>query len=141
MNIRSVLEDEAMETSAASIEIELSGWLVIISDDLYILDEDLPEDYKQAPKIRLTDRGIIYAVRGAILPLGGGESFVFHRAKIFGLLHMGGSPEIIVSSLFIQERASDEFVAVEITAEAINAAKARYEAALSFDFFKEMGDT
>lgn len=129
-----------MTTIAAGSKIELDGWLVIIGDDLYILDEDLPEDYKQASKIKLTDRDIVYAVRGAVLPLGGGESFVFHKAKIVGVLNMEISPEIIVFSLSIQERDSNEYVAVDITAEAINAGKARYEAALNFDFFKEMGD-
>jgi hypothetical protein len=140
MNVRRVLEDEAIATSAASAEIELSGWIVIMNDDLYILDDDLPEDYKQAPKIRLTDRDIIYAIRGEILPLGGGESFVFHKAKVIGVMHKGISPEIIASSLCVQERGSNEFVAVDITAPAISAGKARYESALNFNFFKEMGD-
>jgi hypothetical protein len=141
MNVRSALESAEMATNAENAEIELNGWIVIIDDDLYIIDEDFPEDYKQASKIRLADRGIIYALCGAILPLGGGESFVFHRAKVVGVLQMKIPLEVIVTSLFIQERGSHEYVAVDITAEAINAGKARYEAALNFDFFKEMGDT
>lgn len=141
MNVRDVLKSAALKNNAASTEVELSGWMVIIDDDLYILEDNLPEDYRQASKLRLSDRGIVYAVRRAILPLGGGHSFVFHKAKVVGVLQMEISPEIIVSSLSIQERGSDEYVVVDITAEAISAAKARYEAALNFDFFKEMGDT
>jgi hypothetical protein len=139
MNVRTALED-MIAISDLKEEVEIDGWLVIIGDDLYILDQDLPEDYKKAPKIKITDKDIIYALCEAILPLGGGESFVFHKAKIIGNLKVGSIPEITVSSLFIQERGSDEFMFVDVATEAIKAAKARYEATLSFDFFREMGD-
>jgi hypothetical protein len=141
MNVRRVFEDATKAAITANIQVELSGWLVIIDGDLYLLEEELPEDYKQAFKIKLSDREIIYAVRQTILPLGGGESFIFHRAKVTGLLNMGLSPEIAAKTLCIQEHGHDEFVAVDITQNAISAGKARYEAALNFDFFKEMGDT
>lgn len=140
MDVRSVLEGAAKPANVESVHVELSGWLVIIGDDLYMLDDDLPDNYEQAPKIKLADWNIVYAVRQAILPLGGGESFVFHRAKVSGLLNMEIPPQVIVSSLYIQERGQDEFVAVDITQNAISAGKARYKAALNFDFFKEMGD-
>lgn len=140
MNIRSIVEGAAKIINVESVHVELDGWLVIIGDALYVLDEELPDDYKQAQRIKLTDWNIVYAVRQAILPLGGGESFVFHRAKVIGLLNMEIPPEVIASSLYIQEHGQDEFVAVDITQNAIDAGKARYEAALNFDFFKEMGD-
>lgn len=140
MNVRSVFDRAMNAHDTASFDIELSGWLVIIDGDLYLLDEDLPEDYKQAIKIKLSDRDIVYAVRQAILPLGGGESFVFHKAKVTGLLHLGTPPEIVARSLYIQERGHDEFMAVDITQNAISVGKTRYESAMNFDFFKEMGD-
>lgn len=139
MDVRCVFEITKKSLITASAQVELSGWLVIINGDLYLLEENLPKDYKQAVKLRLTDKDIIYAVRQTILPLGGGESFVFHRAKIVGLLNME-TPEILAKSLCVQERGHDEFVAVDITQNAIAAGKMRYEAALSFDFFKEMDD-
>lgn len=141
MNVCDVLRSATMAASVEAGEIEVSGWMVVIGDDLYILDEDFPEDYRRAPKLRVVERDVIYAVRRAILPLGGGESFVFHRVRVIGQLRVEIDPEITVSSLFIQERGSDDFISVDVTAESVKADKARYEAALNFDFFKEMGDT
>lgn len=141
MDVRKFFDDLTNSRNMAGVQIELSGWLVIIDDDLYLLEEKLPEDYKQAEKIKLSDRNIIYAVRQAILPLGGGESFVFHKAKVIGLLHTGISPEIIAISLYVLERGHEEMVSVDITPDTVSAAKTRYQAALDFDFFKEMGDT
>lgn len=140
MDVRKFLEDVS-KCSAADSEIVLDGWLVIIDDSLYLLEEELPSDYKQAAKVRISDRRVIYAIRQAILPLGGGESFVFHRAKMIGLVIVGSSPEIIATSLYIQERGHAELAVVDITPAALDAAKTRYEAAINFDFFKEMGDT
>jgi hypothetical protein len=140
MDVRKFLEDVS-KCSAADSEIVLDGWLVIIDDSLYLLEEELPSDYKQAAKVRISDRRVIYAIRQAILPLGGGESFVFHRAKVIGLVIVGSSPEIIATSLYIQERGHAELAVVDITPAALDAAKTRYEAAINFDFFKEMGDT
>lgn len=141
MNVRRVFEDATKAAITANFQVELSGWLVIIDGDLYLLEEELPEDYKKALKIKLSDREIIYAVRQTILPLGGGESFVFHRAKVTGLLNIGLFPEIAAKTLCVQERGHDEFVAVDITESAISAGKARYTVELNFDFFKEMADT
>lgn len=140
MDVRNLFEKTIKTTSSEKVQIELTGWMVIIDEDLYLLEEELPEDYKQAMKIKLSDNDLIYAVRQAILPLGGGESFVFHRAKVIGCLHMGTSPEIAATNLYIQERGQDKLVEVDITPNAISTGKARYQAALNFDFFKEMGD-
>lgn len=136
MNVRNALEKNLEH----STEQELSGWLVIIDGDLYLLEENPQEDYKQSKKIKISDRSIMYAIRQTILPLGGGESFVFHKAKVIGLFHMKPSPEIVVKNLYIQERGQSEMIAVDITQNAINHGKERYEAALNFDFFKEMDD-
>lgn len=140
MDVRKFFESVATTRNTADVQIELSGWLVIIDDDLYLLEEELPDDYKQAMKIRISDRNIVYAVRQAILPLGGGESFVFHKAKVVGLLHSGVSTEITATNLYIQERGHDELAAVDITPDGLSIAKTRYTEALNFDFFKEMGD-
>lgn len=141
MNIRNVLETATKAQSASRFEVELEGWLVVINDELYLLEEELPEDYKQAVKIKISDRNIIYPVRQAILPLGGGESFVFHKAKVNGFLTVEVPVEIVVKNLRIQERGELVFLPIDITQNAIAAAKACYESALNFDFFKEMGDT
>ena len=140
MDVREFLENVS-KRSAADSQIELDGWLVIVDGDLYLLEEELPSDYKQAAKVKISDRNLIYTIRQAILPLGGGESFVFHPAKVIGLLVAGSSPELIATSLYIQERGHVELAIVDITPAALDAAKTRYEAAINFDFFKEMGDT
>ena len=140
MDVRKFLEDVS-KRSAADFQIELDGWLLIIDGGLYLLEENLPSDYKQAAKVKISDRNVIYALRQAILPLGGGESFVFHKAKVIGLLIAGEAPEIVATSLYIQERGHAELAVVDITPAALGAAKARYEAAINFDFFKEMGDS
>lgn len=140
MDVRSALDKSPNEATAISAEQELSGWLVIIDNELYLLEENLCEDYKQSLKIKLSDRNIIYAIRQKILPLGGGESFVFHKAKVTGFLQFGVSPEIVARSLYIQERGHDDMIAIDITQNAISNGKKQYEAALKFDFFKEMGD-
>lgn len=140
MDVRSALDKSPNEATAISAEQELSGWLVIIDNELYLLEENLCEDYKQSLKIKLSDRNIIYAIRQKILPLGGGESFVFHKAKVTGFLQFGVSPEIVARSLYIQERGHDDMIAIDITQNAICNGKKQYEAALKFDFFKEMGD-
>lgn len=140
MDVRSALDKSPNEATAISAEQELSGWLVIIDNELYLLEENLCEDYKQSLKIKLSDRNIIYAIRQKILPLGGGESFIFHKAKVTGFLQFGVSPEIVARSLYIQERGHDDMIAIDITQNAISNGKKQYEAALKFDFFKEMGD-
>lgn len=141
MDVRDFFESATKVPNVADVQVDLNGWLVIIDNVLYLLEEELPEDYRQAMKIKLSDWNIVYAIRQAILPLGGGDSFVFHRAKVIGLLRVGVLPEIVATSLYIQERGHDELTPVDITQEAIHAGKTRYEAALNFDFFKEMGDT
>lgn len=140
MDVRSALEKVMNEANPQPTEQELSGWLVIIDNDLYLLEENLHEDYKQSMKIKLSDRSIMYAIRQVILPLGGGESFVFHKAKVTGLLSMEPFPEIVVSNLYLQERGQNDMISVDITQSAIDKGKKCYEASLNFDFFKEMED-
>lgn len=137
MAVRNILENQQIDQL---IEQEASGWLVIINNELYLLEENLCEDYKQSFKIKISDASIMYAIRQSILPLGGGESFVFHRATVTGILHMGPTPEINIRQLFIQERGQKDMIAVDISPDAIAAGRKRYEAAFNFDFFKEMGD-
>lgn len=140
MNVRDLFCLLKKSAISAGSKVDLSGWLVIIDGDLYLLEEDLPVDYKKALKIKVLDRDIIYAVRQSILPLGGGDSFVFHRAKVSGLLNFSVAPEVVARDLYIQERGHDDFLLVDIAKDALSKGKARYEAALNFDFFKEMDD-
>lgn len=135
MNVADFLESRSNPRST-----EIIGWLVIIDDDLYLLDDDLCEDYKQTIKIRVTDRSIIFPIRHSILPLGGGESFIYHRAKLSGRVNFDPSPQITVEKLWIQESGQADMITVDISKNSIAAAKERYEAALNFDFLREMGD-
>jgi hypothetical protein len=128
------------ESRSNNQPIEITGWLVIINDELYLLDDNLCEDYKKTMKIKVTNRSIIYPIRQAILPLGGGESFVFHKAKLKGYVSIDPWPEIKVEKLWIQESGQADMILVDISKDSIEAAKQRYEAVLNFDFFKEMGD-
>jgi hypothetical protein len=140
MDVRNFYEKLLSEPNAEITEQEFSGWLVIIDDELYLLEENFPENYKEAMKIKISNRDIIYAVRHVIPPLGGGESFVFHRAKLTGILRVGRDPQITPTSLSIEGLGLKGTFPVDLTEANISAMKLRYEAALNYDFFKEMGD-
>lgn len=135
MDVRTVLE-----SPPSNRPIEVTGWLAIINNELYLLEENLREDYKESFKIKITEKSIIYALRGAVLPLHGGESFVFHKAKLIGYVNINPVPEICVEKLYIQERGETEMISVDINKGALDTARKRYEAVLAFDFLKEMGD-
>lgn len=135
MDVRAVLKDGPGPGC-----VEVTGWLVNIDEALYLLEENLCENYNESMKIRIAERSIIYALCGAILPLGGGESFVFHEAKLTGIIHINPTPEIRVESLYIKERGQTDLSPVDISKSNLDKAKKRYEAALKYDFFKEMGD-
>lgn len=131
---------QALNSHASGSNLDISGWLVIIDGDLYLLEENLHTDYKQSMKIRLTDPSIMYVVRRSVLPLGGGESFVFHKARIVGDLNKSSIPEVVVKELYIQEKGEPNMIQLDVSQDSINSAKKQYESAFDFDFFKEMGD-
>lgn len=119
--------------------MDLRGWLVIIDGELFLLDCNLSSDYKVTPKIRLKEYSIVYLIRQAIMPLGGGESFVFHESRVMGELHRAPYPEVLVSRIFVKEFGG-EMMELDISRRSIEEAKEKYGADFSFDFFKEMGD-
>lgn len=133
MQVSQIIND-----SAKSNGVDVSGWLVVIDGGLYLLDENLHSDYKRTVSIRLTDPSIMYVVRQSILPLGGGESFVFHEARVIGDLVRYPSPEILVKEIFIKEKGCPDMIKLDISEESIRIAKEKYEDAFSFDFFKEV---
>lgn len=118
----SVLNAESITT--------VTGWLVLIGVGLYFLEREYSGDYKAAKKIKIINSEITYAIRDCILPLGGGESFLFHRAEGLGVV-VGQCP----LSFEIQELRVEEigggWVTVDISQKNILASKLRYEKLLS----------
>jgi hypothetical protein len=141
MDVKDLLATiNTIDLKVEGTSLKVSGWLVLIDENLFLLEQDIKEDYKNSMRLKISNDDIIYAIRQTILPLGGGESFVFHKAEITGLLYSGVPPEILVQELHIQERGQNHMLPVDITPEAIDAGRKRYETAFNFDFFKEMGD-
>lgn len=109
MNIKEAFEKSQNNGDSPIRSGEFHGWLVIINNDLYLLDEALDEkDYKNTPKVKITEHSLVYFLRQAVLPLGGGESFLFHKARIVGNLNFSPMPMLGVDKLSVQERGSEK---------------------------------
>lgn len=119
--------------------IEIVGDLVMIDGYLYLIDIDNRNDYKDATRIYIKDQNIRFVLMESIMPLGG-ESFVFHRAKISGFLKFDEDLAIQVDNLLIKERGEDAWLNLDLSPEHIKECKLKREPNEGFDFFKEMGD-
>jgi hypothetical protein len=62
--------------------IELTGWLVIIDAQLFLLDENLADPYTETKKIKISEPLIAYSVRDVISPLGGGGVLYFTKQRL-----------------------------------------------------------
>ena len=110
MNVRDLIDHvNAGDVLYINGSVEVVGWLVIIDAKLFLLDEDLVDPYVESKKIQISEPLIAYSVRDAISPLGGGKSFVFHKAKIVGVLDGQPPLKIKVQDLIV-ENDRHEFV-------------------------------
>jgi hypothetical protein len=111
-----------------SDNVELNGWIVIIDGDLYLLEANYRNKYEESAMIKVVDKHIMFCVRDKILPLGGGQSFMFHKAKIVGSLSVSQRQEIEISprDLFVEERGGD-FIRIDIDPESVRRSREKYE--------------
>jgi len=122
MNVRDLIDSTYLPEGL----IEVVGWLVSIEGQLFLLDENFADPYTESKKIQISDPLIAYAIRDVISPLGGG-SFVFHKAKVIGVLEGVPVPKIKAQDLFIENDDHKEFVRVAIDKNTIKIAKKKYE--------------
>lgn len=125
MNVRDLTHGTHMGAALNNELVEVMGWLVVIDENLFLLDENLADPYDESKKIMISDPFIAYSVRDVISPLGGGKSFVFHRAKIVGVLEGVPLLQINVRDLLV-ENDSHEFVHVALGEEDIKRAREKY---------------
>lgn len=67
-------------------KVEVEGWLTILNNNLFVLDEVLQINYKDTVKLKISNRDIIYILNEKVIFPIAGESFLFHRAFIIGYL-------------------------------------------------------
>jgi hypothetical protein len=117
-------EKETLETVNKEI-LCITGWLVVIDGELYILEKNYSEPYDKGKKIKIIDNSIIYSVRDKILPLGGGYSFVFHETKALGFIKKIEGLEFIVKEIMVKERGAD-FIKLDISGDNTSRLKEKY---------------
>lgn len=106
--------------------VEVTGWLVVIDTELYVIEERFPDPYKSGKKIKIANSDIAFSVRDSISPLGGGKSFVFHRAKVIGFFsEEGGGAVFEVKALWLEDERST-FIEINLTSEYVELAKNKY---------------
>ena len=115
-------------TSNFASSVELIGWIVVIDKELFLLDYKYSKDYENSTMIKISDRHIMFCIRDKILPLGGGKSFLFHKAKIKGSLAISNRQtiEILTEELFVEERGGS-FIEIEIDSDSVKRSREKYE--------------
>ncbi|WP_081818648.1 hypothetical protein [Pseudomonas sp. PH1b] len=113
--------------------LELFGWLVIIDYRLFLIPCEYGDDYRSGEKIEFFESAVIFSISDKVLPLGGGDSFIFHKAKVVGRL-IGTSPPKVSPVRIVVEDRSLGSIEVCIEDEAMDRNKIRYS-----DFLKSRG--
>lgn len=118
-------------------KIDLSGWVVFIDEGLFLIEEDFEPDYKNCRKVEISDRDIAYVLQKTLPLVGGGETFLFHKAKAIGKIIDSFNFTISLSELYV-EGWSAELEKVDITKENIERCKAN--SSDLFDTTKNIGN-
>lgn len=116
--------------------IEVSGWVVFVKNQLYLLDVSVESFYDSdnTSKIKFKERDIAYVLLDAIIfPFAGGESAIFHMAFINGtLLDCDGELLLEVESIIVEDdqlnkdnTLSPIRISVDISSAAITKVKLR----------------
>lgn len=106
-----------------------SGWLKVVNCQLLL---EMEVGF-QVGVVEVSDPEIIFSVLEEILPLGGGNSFICHKAKVEGVLLAVAPPKIKLDWLSVEERG-EGFIAIDVSPLAIERHRGRYER-----FCKEVG--
>jgi hypothetical protein len=128
MDVSEILERETIdEFLSDQIRVEVSGWLVVIHSELYVLEKDFQEPFHSGKKIRISNRDIALSVREKVQPLGGGESFIFYPTTIYGILSGNRSSPILTPvELDVNDRGGNESVFVSLSPADMEGAKEKY---------------
>jgi len=119
--------------------VVLSGYLVLIDKRLVLIDVSDIDNFKMAAGIEVVNQAIKYVLQESLLPLGG-ESSIFHKAEVTGVVGFVDTPTMQVQKIQVQERGCADWVEVDLSDERIEQCRAKNEPNEEFDFFKEMGD-
>lgn len=96
--------------------VEVTGWLLIIDYQLQLVQVEQAEQVEGCEddeKIEISEPEIIFSVLERILPLGGGKSFIFHRARICGVMMSGVRKLVKVFSMSVEERGNG-FISIDV---------------------------
>lgn len=107
-------------------QIQIEGFIALVSGRLCLIDSSVMSDFKNVPKIYVSNSDIMYAIRDVILPLGGGEGFIFHRSRIIGRLRRDVDLYIEIISLSIEKRVDYIYLDIDITENNISKMKIKY---------------
>lgn len=131
---------EYLKTGNSNNEpVEITGHLVLVENRLILIDSSEINNFKAAKGICIDEQALKYVLRDMLLPLGG-ESSIFHKAKLVGVVRSDEVLSIRVQKMQVQERGNINFLDVDIEAKHIENCRLKYEPVEGFDFFKEMGD-
>ena len=110
-------------------KVEVEGWLTILNNNLFFLDEVLQINYKDTVKLKISNRDIIYILNEKVIFPIGGESYLFHRASIIGCLKKLENELVLnVEKILLEEDSPNEknkkiLIPIEINLESIEKAK------------------
>lgn len=110
-------------------KVEVEGWLTILNNNLFFLDEVLQINYKDTVKLKISNRDIIYILNEKVIFPIGGESYLFHRASIIGFLKKLENELVLnVEKILLEEDSPNEknkkiLIPIEINLESIEKAK------------------
>ncbi|MGY4641085.1 hypothetical protein [Pseudomonas sp. TE24901] len=127
--VRGLHKDVISGVAHEGCAVELVGWLVIIDWALFLIPEDYVDDYEHDLRIEVAQPEIIFAVARKILPLGGGRSFIFHKAKLAGVVTSTGPLKVELTALSVQERNA-EYCSINLSQSDMREHKVSYDAFL-----------
>ena len=134
MNFEELYSDK---NSLNDIEVNLTGWIILMDNNLYLLEDNYKPDYKVCKKINIENRDIAYILEKIFSPLGGTESFLFHRAIVSGMIVSFPDLTIIPSEIYV-EGSNEGLEKVDISKENIERCKAN--SSDLFDTTKNIGN-
>jgi len=117
--------------------MELSGWMTMIGGDLCLLEDDYGEDFRQAPRRRVSDQRVLYALIDVVEPLGG-ECFLFHRFRAKVLQSQTGNDEVSLQELWVEQGDRGNLGQVDLSDDNLDRAFQKNRNYFSFDLHEEM---
>lgn len=106
--------------------VELEGQLVIIDFKLFLVPEECSGNYEQGGRVEISRPEIIFSIMDKILPLGGGRSFIFHRARVAGIIENVLPIQVKATAIFVEERGVG-FVCIDLEDDTLEKNKPRYD--------------